>query len=138
MQASTVAATTTAIKGRILIVDDEEAIRDSLEALLDLEGYETRSVGTGGEGIAALSDEVFDLVLLDLMLPDRSGLEVVEEVRRTNTRTPILMLTAYGTLENAVTAIKGGANNFLTKPWHNDKLLLEIEQIGRASCRERV
>jgi DNA-binding NtrC family response regulator len=134
---STVAETATAIKGRILIVDDEEAIRESLEVLLDLEGYETRSAGTGGEGVAALADEVFDLVLLDLMLPDRSGIEVVEEVRCTNTQTPILMLTAYGTLENAVTAIKGGANNFLTKPWNNDKLLLEIEQTIKQSRLEQ-
>jgi DNA-binding NtrC family response regulator len=134
---STLAEPVIAIKGRILIVDDEEAIRESLEALLDLEGYETRSVGTGGEGIAALSDEVFDLVLLDLMLPDRDGIEVVEEIRRTNTQTPILMLTAYGTLENAVTAIKGGANDFLTKPWNNDKLLLEIEQTIKQSRLEQ-
>ena len=70
-------------KGRILIVDDEEAIRESLEILLQLEGYSTAMAESGGEGITALKNEVFDLVLLDLMLPDRSGLQVVEEVRRT-------------------------------------------------------
>ena len=117
---STVAEPAVTTKGRILIIDDEEAIRESLEALLDLEGYETRSAGTAGEGIATLNNEVFDLVLLDLMLPDRSGIDVVEEVRRTNSQIPIVMLTAYGSLENAVKAIKGGANNFLTKPWNND------------------
>ena len=125
---STVAEPAVTTKGRILIIDDEEAIRESLEALLDFEGYETRSAGTAGEGIATLNDEVFDLVLLDLMLPDRSGIDVVEEVRRTNSQIPIVMLTAYGSLENAVKAIKCGANDFLTKPWNNDKLLIEIEQ----------
>jgi DNA-binding NtrC family response regulator len=125
---ATVTEPAIASKGRVLIVDDEEAIRESLETLLELEGYSTSSAESGGEGIHAISNEVFDLVLLDLMLPDRSGLEVVEEVRRTNTEVPILMLTAYGSLENAVKAIQLGANDFLTKPWNNDKLLLEIEQ----------
>jgi len=125
---STVAETAVASKGRVLIVDDEEAIRESLETLLKLEGYSTSTAESGGEGINAINNEVFDLVLLDLMLPDRSGLEVVEEVRRTNAEVPILMLTAYGSIENAVKAIRLGANDFLTKPWNNDKLLLEIEQ----------
>jgi DNA-binding NtrC family response regulator len=125
---SIVAETAVASKGRVLIVDDEEAIRESLENLLELEGYSTSTAESGGEGINAINNEVFDLVLLDLMLPDRSGLEVVEEVRRTNAEVPILMLTAYGSLENAVKAIRLGANDFLTKPWNNDKLLLEIEQ----------
>ena len=122
------AAPSVRAKGRILIVDDEEAIRDSLSTLLDLEGYESQTAEDAAEGLLALHSESFDLVLLDLMLPDRSGLEVVEEIRKTDSGTPILMLTAYGSVENAVQAIKGGANDFLTKPWNNDKLLLEIEK----------
>ena len=139
MQASrvTVAEAAVTTKGRILIVDDEEAIRESLDTLLQLEGYSTAMAESGGEGVTALKDEFFDLVLLDLMLPDRSGLEVVEEVRRTNAEIPILMLTAYGSVENAVQAIKRGANDFLTKPWNNAKLLLEIEQAIRQSRLEQ-
>ena len=133
----TVAEAAVTTKGRILIVDDEEAIRESLETLLQLEDYSTTMAESAGEGLTALKNEVFDLVLLDLMLPDRSGLEVVEEIRRSNAEVPILMLTAYGSVENAVTAIRRGANDFLTKPWNNDKLLLEIEQTIRQTRLEQ-
>jgi DNA-binding NtrC family response regulator len=120
-----------ASKGAVLIVDDEEAIRESLETLLELEGYEVSSAGDASSALVALQENPADLILLDLMLPDRSGLEVVEEIRKKDVGTPIVMLTAYGSVENAVKAIKVGANDFLTKPWNNDKLLLEIEQTIR-------
>ena len=115
-------------RGRILIVDDEAAIRDSLELLLTLERYAVSTAATGAEGIRAASRSSHDLVLLDLMLPDRSGLEVLEELRKADKSLPVLMLTAYGSVETAVKAIRLGADNFLTKPWSNEKLLLEIEQ----------
>jgi DNA-binding NtrC family response regulator len=129
--------TATESKGAVLIVDDEEAIRESLEALLELEGYEVLTAPDAGQGLIALQRRSYDLVLLDLMLPDRSGLEVVEEIRRADNDTPVVMLTAYGSVENAVAAIKLGADNFLTKPWNNDKLLLEIEQTIRRRRLER-
>ena len=115
-------------RGRILIVDDEADIRDSLELLLTLERYAVSTAATGAEGIRAAAHSPHDLVLLDLMLPDRSGLEVLEELRKADKSLPVLMLTAYGSVETAVKAIRLGADNFLTKPWSNEKLLLEIEQ----------
>ncbi len=115
-------------KGKILIIDDEDAILESLETLLELEEYEVATAATAGSGVAALESTAFDLVLLDLMLPDRSGLEVLEDVRTTDQETPIVMLTAYGSIETAVQAIKLGANDFFTKPWNNEKLLIEIDQ----------
>ena len=114
--------------GKILVIDDEADIRESLETLLGLEGYEVETAEEGGSGLAALEARAYDLVLLDLMLPDRPGLEVLEELRRKDTDTPVAVITAYGTLDNAVAAIKRGATDFFTKPWNNDKLLIEIEK----------
>ncbi len=115
-------------RGRILVIDDEADIRGSLELLLTLERYAVSTAATGAEGIRAAERFPHDLVLLDLMLPDRSGLEVLEELRKMDKSLPVLMLTAYGSVETAVKALRLGADNFLTKPWSNEKLLLEIQQ----------
>ncbi len=115
-------------KGRILVIDDEAAIRESLETLLAFEGYQVDSAPDGSKGLGRLEAKTYDLVLLDLMLPDRSGLEVLREIRRKDIDTPVAVITAYGTVQNAVEALKLGANDFFTKPWNNDKLLLEIER----------
>lgn len=115
-------------RGQILIIDDEADIRDSLETLLTLERYTVSTAATGAEGIQAAARFPSDLVLLDLMLPDLSGLEVLEQIRKNDKSLPVVMLTAYGSVETAVKAIRLGANNFLTKPWNNEKLLLEIQQ----------
>jgi DNA-binding NtrC family response regulator len=93
-----------------------------------LESFEVATAEDAGAGLAALSRGVYDLVLLDLMLPDRPGLEVLAEIREHDTTTPIVMLTAYGSLETAVKAIRSGADDFYTKPWNNDKLIHGIEQ----------
>ena len=114
-------------KGKILVIDDEAEIRESLETLLVFEGYEVDTAADGTAGLAALERKAYDMALLDLMLPDRSGLEVLEELRRRDAETPVAVITAYGSVENAVQAIKLGANDFFTKPWNNDKLLIEIE-----------
>jgi DNA-binding NtrC family response regulator len=113
-------------KGKILVIDDEAEIRESLETLLGLEGYHVETAADGESGLRALESKLYDLVLLDLMLPDLSGLEVLEALRKRDSETPVVVLTAYGTLENAVAAIKNGASDFFTKPWNNDKLLIEI------------
>ena len=118
----------TSIRARILIIDDEESIRESLEALLTFERFGVETAADGASGLALLGRKTYDLILLDLMLPDRSGLEVLEEVRQYDSETPIVMLTAYGTVETAVKAIRLGADDFFTKPWNNDKLVLGIEQ----------
>ncbi|MDA0207021.1 MAG: sigma-54 dependent transcriptional regulator [Acidobacteria bacterium] len=119
---------TTAIRALILIIDDEESIRESLEALLTLERFAVETAPDATSGLALLGRKAYDLILLDLMLPDRSGLEVLEEVRQYDSETPIVMLTAYGTVETAVKAIRLGADDFFTKPWNNAKLVLGIEQ----------
>jgi DNA-binding NtrC family response regulator len=119
--------------GSILIIDDEAAIRESLETLLEFEGYSVESAETAAEGLARLSERTFDLVLLDFALPDRNGLEVLSEIRARDSQLAVIMITAYGTLDNAVRAMQKGATNFIQKPWDNEKLLADV----RASVARR-
>jgi DNA-binding NtrC family response regulator len=125
-------------RGRILIIDDEADIRESLETLLSLEGYLVEEAVNGTDGLRKLEQSNYDLVLLDLMMPDRSGMEVLKEVRERDTETPICMITAYGSVEVAVNAIKAGAQDYFSKPWDNEKLLIEIDRLiaGRRLERE--
>ncbi len=115
-------------KGRILVVDDEADIRESLEALLSLENYRVDLAHNAAEGLRRMESGTYDLVLLDLMMPDRSGMEVLDEIRQRDTETPIFMITAYGSVEVAVRALKSGANDYFPKPWDNEKLLIEIDR----------
>src|SRR5262245_64706617 len=92
--------------GSILIIDDEAAIRESLETLLDFEGYSVESAETAAEGLARLSERNFDLVLLDFALPDRNGLEVLTEIRSRDSQLGVIMIIAYGALDNAVRAMQ--------------------------------
>ncbi len=116
-------------KGRILVVDDEADIRESLETLLCLEGYTVELAQNGTEGLRRTESANYDLVLLDLMMPDRSGMEVLHDIRERDTETPVFMITAYGSVEVAVTALKNGANDYFSKPWDNEKLLIEIDRM---------
>jgi DNA-binding NtrC family response regulator len=113
-------------QGSVLIIDDEVAIRESLETLLELEGYEVESAASGEEGLACLGDRSFDVVLLDLALPDRNGMDLLAELRAHDSQLSVIMITAYGTVENAVKAMQAGAANFVQKPWDNEKLLADV------------
>ncbi|HUA20896.1 MAG TPA: sigma-54 dependent transcriptional regulator [Bryobacteraceae bacterium] len=124
-------------KGRILVVDDEGDIRESLEALLCMEGYSVDLAPNAVEGLRRAEAANYDLILLDLMMPDRSGMEVLREIRERDPETPIFMITAYGSVEVAVTALKNGANDYFSKPWDNEKLLIEIERMIAHSRLER-
>ena len=112
--------------GSVLIIDDEAAIRESLETLLELEGYGVESASTGEEGLARIGERSFDLVLLDLALPDRHGMDLLSEIHLQDPGLSIIMVTAYGTVENAVKAMQAGAANFVQKPWDNEKLLADV------------
>ena len=112
--------------GSVLVVDDEAEIRESLETLLQLEGYSVATAATGREGLAYLAGRVFDVVLLDVALPDKNGMELLAEIRLQNPEQSVIMITAYGSVENAVRAMQGGAANFIQKPWNNEKLLADI------------
>lgn len=112
--------------GFVLIIDDEAAIRESLQTLLEMEGYNVTTAANGEEGLAKLGDRPFELVLLDLALPDRNGIELLAEIREQDQHLSVIMITAYGTVENAVRAMQSGAANFIQKPWDNEKLLADV------------
>src|SRR5580658_5463499 len=116
-------------KGKVLVVDDELDIREGLDTLLSLEGYTVELAINGAEGVRKIESRAYDLVLLDLMMPDRSGMDVLRDVRQRDRETPIFMITAYGSVEAAVDALKLGANDYFSKPWDNEKLLIEIDRM---------
>ena len=121
--------TGTAIKGRILVIDDEEDIRETLDALLSLEGYAVDLAPNGAEGLHRLESREYDLILLDLMMPDRSGMDVLRDIRERDRQIPVFMVTAFGSIDAAVEALKCGADDFIQKPWKNEQLLVEISQV---------
>src|SRR5689334_11790980 len=112
------------VKGSILIIDDEQEIRESLRELLTNEGYSTTVASTGEEGLRKLDEGVFDLTLLDITLPDHNGLDLLKVIRRDNTDTAVIMITAFDSSQLAFRASREGAESYITKPWDNDKLLL--------------
>jgi DNA-binding NtrC family response regulator len=113
-------------KGTILVVDDEIEIREGLEALLTSEGFEVTPADTGEAGLQRLEDRPFDLMLLDVSLPDRNGLELLREIRRRDPNLSIILITAFGSIDMARAAFKGGAQDFITKPWSNDELIAQV------------
>lgn len=116
-------------KGTILLVEDEEALQTTLRLGLTLEGYE---VGIAPDGVTALRkirEEYFDLVILDIMLPELDGISVCETIRLTDTALPILMLSARSGSNDRILGLKKGADDYLTKPFHLEELLLRVEKL---------
>ena len=114
----------------MLVIDDEPAIRESLHALLTLEGGTPSTWRrTAPKACSKLAKRGYDLVLLDLMMPDMSGMDVLHDVRERDRETPIFMITAYGSVQAAVDALKAGADDYFSKPLENDKLIREIEGV---------
>jgi DNA-binding NtrC family response regulator len=113
-------------KGFILVIDDETEIREGLELLLTSEDYAVTLAETGEAGLARLGERPFDLVLLDVSLPDRNGLDLLREIRQRESALPIILITAYGSIDMARSAFKSGAQDYITKPWSNDELLAQV------------
>jgi DNA-binding NtrC family response regulator len=124
---------------RILIIDDEAAIRESLDTLLTFEGFTVTMAHDGPSGIEKLSNNDYDLLLLDLALPGESGIDLLPRITALQPNLPVIMITAYGTMGNVVDAIRAGAENFVQKPWDNEKLLADIRTaIARHRAEEEV
>jgi len=122
---------------RILVIDDEAGIRESLQTLLELEGFSIELAADGEEGLRRLEQQVYDLVLLDLALPGRDGIEILHDIHERLPSLPVIMITAYGSVANVVEAIRTGAANFVQKPWDNEKLLADIRAaVGRARVEQ--
>jgi DNA-binding NtrC family response regulator len=127
----------TPVSIHILVIDDEAAIRESLETLLCFEGYTVKMAIDGEHGLHMLDQENFDLLLLDLALPGKSGMELLPEIKERYPELPVIMITAYGTVDNVVEAIRAGADNFVQKPWDNEKLLADIRSaVARHKAEE--
>ena len=120
---------------RVLIVEDEEALVLALRDRLLAEGYEVEWASDGQRGLERAARERFDAVVLDLMLPGRSGFEVCRELRAAGVETPILMLTARGQLDDKVLGFKLGADDYLTKPFEVPELVARLEALLRRERR---
>ena len=118
---------------RILIVEDEAGIVRFLERGLAAHGYQPLSAGNGEDGVRMAEDEAVDLVLLDIMLPGLDGQEVLKRIRARRPELPILMLTARDNLQNKVSALDAGADDYLTKPFAFEELLARIRALTRRS-----
>ena len=118
---------------RVLIVEDEAALRLGLSDRLESEGYEVAAAADGEEGFALARGGGFDLIVLDVMLPGKSGFDVCRDLRREGVDTPVLMLTARGEVIDRVLGLKLGADDYLTKPFETAELLARIEALLRRS-----
>jgi DNA-binding NtrC family response regulator len=112
----------------ILVIEDKESMLDMLKQTLEAEGYEVVLAKDGAEGIKKLSGERIALVLTDLKLPKKDGFEVLKAVKEDNPLLPVIVMTAFGTIETAVKAVKNGAYDFLTKPFDTEHLLVLIKR----------
>ena len=125
------------MKEKILIVDDERLVRQSLEKGLSEQGYLAISADKGRAAIALVEEESPDLVLLDLRLPDLNGIEVLKRLREIDKNLMVLIMTAYGSLDTAIAAIRSGAYDYLTKPFDLETILLAVRQALEASTLKK-
>ena len=118
------------MSARVLIVEDEAAIRLALSGLLRRQGYQVSQAESGEKAIAALQGELFDLVITDLALgAGPSGMDVLREARSLHPGLPVVMITAHGSVERAVEAMRNGAADFITKPFRMNQLIVRLENV---------
>jgi len=120
---------------RVLLVEDELGLRTTLGDRLRREGYHVETAAEGATGFARASKEAFDIIVLDVMLPEKSGLEICRELRQLGIATPILMLTARGETSDKVEGFKLGADDYLTKPFEMPELLARLEALLRRAAQ---
>lgn len=113
-------------KGKILIVEDEKKIARLIQLELEYEGYETATSHTGADGLSLFQGQQFDLLILDVMLPGLSGLEVLRRIRANNQFIPVILLTARDSLPDKISGLDLGANDYMTKPFEIEELLARI------------
>lgn len=119
----------------ILLVEDEENLQDALRLNFEMEGYEVTSAYDGAEALKTLHTEYFDLIILDVMLPEIDGIAVCENIRLSNTEIPILMLSAKSQSVDRVLGLKKGADDYLTKPFNLEELLIRVNLLINKSQR---
>lgn len=120
---------------RILLVEDEENLREVIKMNLELEGYEVEIAVTGTQAVRKAHQQHFNLIILDVMLPEMDGFDACQQIRLNDTETPILFLTAKDTTQDKVAGLKIGADDYLTKPFNLEELLLRVRVLVRHSQR---
>ena len=113
---------------RILIVDDEEVLRDVLDAVLRREGFDVVSASTGEEALSLLDGEEIDLVILDIMLPGISGIDTLRSMRISNPHLPVIIITAFSSIDGAIEAMKHGAYHYIPKPFKNEEVIITVNK----------
>ena len=121
---------------RILLVEDEDHLRDVIRLNLDLEGYDVTSVGDGKSALNEIDNKRFDLLLLDVMLPEIDGFQVCQSIRLRNVNMPILIISAKGGSQDKIQGLKLGADDYLAKPFNLEELLLRVKILLKRSDRE--
>ena len=121
---------------RILFVEDEENIRNVVKLNLEMEGYEVVDTDNGKEAVQLSQEQHFDLLILDVMLPEMSGFEICEQVRLSNTSVPIIFLTAKDASQDRIMGLKKGADDYLTKPFSLEELLLRVQNLLKRSNKQ--
>ena len=116
-------------KASVLLVEDEENLHEALKLNLELEGYDVTSAFDGATAIKTLQGEYFDLIILDVMLPEMDGINVTETIRISNNEVPILILSAKNSSADRVLGLKKGADDYLTKPFNLEELLLRVQKL---------
>ena len=116
-------------KASILLVEDEENLHEALKLNLELEGYEVTSAFDGSDALKAVQGEYFDLIILDIMLPEIDGIAVIESIRVQNIEVPVLILSAKNSSSDRVLGLKKGADDYLTKPFNLEELLLRVQKL---------
>ena len=122
-------------KPSILLVEDEENLHEALKMNLELEGYQVTSAFDGIAAMKAVQNEYFDLIILDIMIPEIDGFNVTQNVRLTNTEVPILILSAKDSSADRVLGLKKGADDYLTKPFNLEELLLRVQKLIQKNKR---
>ncbi len=122
-------------KASLLVVEDEESLREALKLNLELEGYEVTTADNGPSVIKMVKNEYFDLILLDIMLPDMDGITVCETIRMQHNDVPILFLSARNTGADRVEGLKKGGDDYMTKPFNLEELLLRVDKLIKKNKR---
>ena len=112
--------------GSVLVIDDEDIMREILETLLTREGYDVRLAASGAEGLELAKSRTFDAAIVDVMMPGIDGITTLEELKKIDDDLPVLMITAFASVETAISAMKRGAFDYITKPFKNDEVLLVV------------
>ncbi len=123
------------MSARILLVEDEENLREAIKMNLEIEGYEVEEADTGMKALRKTGEQRFNLIILDVMLPEMDGFDVCQKIRITDSDTPIIFLTAKDTSQDKVTGFKLGADDYLTKPFNLEELLLRVRVLIRHSIK---